>query len=45
LVAPKTSGADQDEVVYLTGRPVEALTRWLKAPNIDKRSVFRKIDR
>lgn len=41
----KTSGVDQDEVVYLTGRPVEALTRWLKAARIDKGSVFRKIDR
>ncbi|MDH7792256.1 integrase [Ochrobactrum sp. AN78] len=40
----KTSGADQDEVVYLTGRPVEAPTRWLKAANIDKGSVFGKID-
>src|SRR5690606_21963238 len=41
----KTSGADQDEIVYLTGRPVEALTRWLKAARIDKGSVFRKVDR
>ncbi|MEL4377661.1 site-specific integrase [Brucella cytisi] len=41
----KTSGADQDEIVYLTGRPVEALTRWLEAAKIDKGSVFRKIDR
>ncbi|MGU3401358.1 site-specific integrase [Brucellaceae bacterium D45D] len=41
----KTSGADQDEIVYLTGRPVEALTRWLEAARIEKGSVFRKIDR
>ncbi len=41
----KTSGADHDEIVYLTGRPVEALTRWLEAARIDKGSVFRKIDR
>jgi len=41
----KTSSADQDEMVYLTGRPVEALTRWLKAARIDKGSVFRKVDR
>ncbi|MEJ5020958.1 site-specific integrase [Ochrobactrum vermis] len=41
----KTSGADHDEVVYLTGRPVEALTRWLEAARIDKGSVFRKVDR
>lgn len=41
----KTSGADQDEVVYLTGRPVEALNDWLQAARIDTGSVFRKIDR
>ncbi|MCL7999848.1 site-specific integrase [Brucella sp. 21LCYQ03] len=41
----KTSGIEQDEVVYLTGRPVYALTRWLEAAKIDKGSVFRKIDR
>lgn len=41
----KTSGADQDEVVYLTGRPVEALNDWLQAGRIDKGSIFRKIDR
>ncbi|WP_371831094.1 site-specific integrase [Ochrobactrum soli] len=45
LVRTKTSGTDQDETVYLTGRPVEALTRWLKAAGIDKGSVFRKVDR
>jgi integrase len=41
----KTSGADQDEVVYLTGRPVEALNDWLQAGRIDKGSIFRRIDR
>ncbi len=41
----KTSGADQDEVVYLTGRPVEALDAWLTAAKIRSGSVFRKIDR
>jgi len=41
----KTSGIEQDEVVYLTGRPVDALTRWLEAAKIDKGNVFRKIDR
>jgi len=41
----KTSGAGHDETVYLTGRPVEALTHWLKAARIDKGSVFRKVDR
>ena len=41
----KTSGADHDEIVYLTGRSVEALTRWLEAARIDKGSVFRKVDR
>lgn len=41
----KTSGADQDEVVYLTGRPVDALNDWLRVAHIDKGSVFRKIDR
>jgi integrase len=41
----KTSGADHDEVVYLTGRPVEALNAWLNAADIDKGSIFRAIDR
>jgi len=41
----KTSGADSDEVVYLTGRPIEALNAWLTAAKIDKGSVFRAIDR
>lgn len=41
----KTSGANSDEVVYLSGRPVDALNAWLAAANIDKGSVFRSIDR
>jgi integrase len=41
----KTSGADHEEVVYLTGRPVEALNAWLKAAKIETGSVFRKVDR
>ncbi|MDR6821035.1 integrase [Neorhizobium sp. 2083] len=41
----KTSGADHDEVVYLTGQPVEALNAWLAAAKIDAGSIFRKVDR
>lgn len=41
----KTSGADHEEIVYLTGRPVEALKIWLKAARIESGSVFRGIDR
>ncbi|KKZ84507.1 integrase-like protein (plasmid) [Rhizobium phaseoli Ch24-10] len=41
----KNSGAGQDEVVYLTGRPVEALNAWLAAAKISSGSVFRGIDR
>jgi integrase len=41
----KTSGADSDEVVYLSGRPVDELNAWLAAAKIDKGSVFRAIDR
>ncbi|MCY1667543.1 site-specific integrase [Rhizobium sp. SL86] len=41
----KTSGADNDEVVYLTGRPVEALNAWLALARIENGSVFRAIDR
>ncbi|WP_161974304.1 tyrosine-type recombinase/integrase [Rhizobium deserti] len=36
---------EQDDVVYLTGRPVEALNAWLAAAKIDKGSVFRGIGR
>ncbi len=41
----KNSGAGQDEVVYLTGRPIEALNAWLAAAKIEGGSVFRGIDR
>ncbi|MBO3761619.1 site-specific integrase [Ciceribacter sp. L1K22] len=41
----KTSGADSDEVVYLSGRPVDALNTWLTAAKIETGSVFRAIDR
>lgn len=41
----KTSGAENDEVVYITGRPVEALDAWLTAARIETGSVFRAIDR
>ncbi|TCR97817.1 site-specific integrase [Rhizobium sp. BK418] len=41
----KNSGASQDEVVYLVGRPVDALNAWLAAAKIDSGSVFRAIDR
>lgn len=41
----KTSVADKDEVVYLTGRPVDTLNAWLNAAKIDKGSIFRAIDR
>ncbi|TCR69302.1 site-specific integrase [Rhizobium sp. BK376] len=41
----KTSTGEQDEVVYLTGRPIDALNAWLIAAKIDAGSVFRKIDR
>jgi integrase len=45
LARTKTSGADHDEVVYLTGRPVEALNAWMAAAKIEAGSVFRKVDR
>lgn len=41
----KTSGAENDEVVYLTGRSVDALNAWLEAGKIEKGSIFRAIDR
>lgn len=41
----KTSGADHDEIVYLTGRPVEALNAWLEASKISSGALFRKVDR
>jgi len=41
----KTTSGEEDEVVYLTGRPVDALNAWLAAAKIDKGSVFRAIGR
>jgi integrase len=41
----KTSGSEHDEGVYLTGRPVDALTAWMTAARIESGSIFRKIDR
>ena len=41
----KTSGSEHDEVVYLTGRPVDALNSWMTAARIESGSVFRKVDR
>lgn len=41
----KTTSGEQDEVVYLTGRPVDALHAWMAAAGIDKGSVFRGIGR
>lgn len=41
----KTSGSEHDEVVYLTGRPVDALNGWLVVGRIETGSIFRKIDR
>jgi integrase len=41
----KTSSGESDEVVYLTGRPVDALNAWLVAAKIESGSVFRAIDR
>ncbi len=41
----KTTTGEQDDVVYLTGRPVEALNAWLAAAKIDTGSVFRGIGR
>lgn len=41
----KTTNGEQDDVVYLTGRPVEALDAWIAAAKIGKGSVFRGIGR
>lgn len=41
----KTTTGEQDDVVYLTGRPVEALNAWLAAAKIEKGSMFRAIGR
>ncbi|NTJ11702.1 site-specific integrase [Rhizobium lusitanum] len=41
----KTSSGEEDEIVYLTGRPVEALNAWMVAAKIEGGSVFRGIGR
>lgn len=41
----KTTSGEEDNVVYLTGRPVEALNAWLAAAKIGRGSVFRGIGR
>lgn len=41
----KTSSGEQDDVVYLTGRPVEALNAWMVAAKIESGGVFRGIGR
>ncbi|NKL91853.1 tyrosine-type recombinase/integrase [Rhizobium leguminosarum] len=41
----KTNSGEQDEIVYLTGRPVEALNAWMAAAKIESGSVFRAIGR
>ena len=41
----KTTSGEQDDVVYLTGRPVEALNAWIAAAKIESGSVFRGIGR
>jgi len=41
----KTTSGDEDDVVYLTGRPVEALNAWMVAARIEGGSVFRAIGR
>jgi len=41
----KTTSSEDDEIVYLTGRPVDALNAWIAAAKIDGGSVFRGIGR
>ncbi|PWE53737.1 integrase [Metarhizobium album] len=41
----KSTNGEEDDVVYLTGRPVEALRAWLAAAKVDRGSVFRGIGR
>ncbi|MFF0952178.1 site-specific integrase [Rhizobium leguminosarum] len=41
----KTTTGEQDDIVYLTGRPVEALNAWMTAARIESGSVFRAIGR
>ena len=41
----KTTSGDQDDVVYLTGPPVDALNTWIATAKIETGSVFRGIGR
>jgi integrase len=41
----KTTSGEEDDVVYLTGRPVDALNAWIAAAKIESGSVFRGIGR
>jgi integrase len=41
----KTTTGEENDVVYLTGRPVEALNAWMAAARIESGSVFRGIGR
>ena len=41
----KTSCSEHDEIVYLTGRPVDALNAWMTAARVESGNIFRKIDR
>jgi integrase len=41
----KTTNGEQDDIVYLTGLPVEGLNAWLVAAKIESGSVFRSIGR
>ncbi|KQZ91797.1 site-specific integrase [Agrobacterium tumefaciens] len=41
----KTTSGEADDVVYLTGRPVDALNAWIAAAKIESGSVFRGIGR
>lgn len=41
----KTASAEEDEIVYLTGRPVDALYAWIAAAKIESGSLFRAVDR
>ena len=41
----KTASAEQDEIVHLTGRPVDALHAWIAAAKIENGSLFRAVDR
>ncbi|MDO3445428.1 site-specific integrase [Agrobacterium sp. V1] len=41
----KTTSGEEDDIVYLTGRPVMALNAWMSAAKIESGSVFRGIGR